>query len=152
METVEWSTDLSSLLSSVQFLLDLLQWGFLARRRGRPQLGPAVEGRRLQDDLEGLTARPLAQLDHLHVPDVTQVQVHHTCCEKRRQRETADTDLHCSKKRTDFNNEWIIKEVQRHERFSCKSVGNSCDCLRTTQRCNLILILSLCPFDFIIPS
>lgn len=73
----EEDTNLPPLLSSVQFLLDLLQRRLWARRRGGPQLGAAVEGGRLQDDLEGLAAGPLAELDDLHVSDVAEVQVHH---------------------------------------------------------------------------
>lgn len=68
---------LPPLLRCVQFLLDLLQRGFLAGRSGGLQFGATVEGGRLQDDLEGLAAGALAQLDHLHVADVAQVQVDH---------------------------------------------------------------------------
>lgn len=71
---------LPSLVRSIQLLLDFLQGGFLARGRDHLQVGAAIEGGRLQDDLEGVPAGALAQLNHLHVPDVTQVQVHHNCC------------------------------------------------------------------------
>lgn len=73
------STHLPPLLRGVQLLLDLRQRRLLAGRRGGPQLRGTIEGRRLQDDLEGLAARALAQLNDLHVPDVAQVQVHHAC-------------------------------------------------------------------------
>lgn len=80
------SAHLPPLLGGVQLLLDLLQRGLPAWGRGRLQLGAAVEGGRLQDDLEGLAAGTLAQFDHLHVADVAQVQVHHAGCKRSRGR------------------------------------------------------------------
>lgn len=78
------SAHLSSLLGGVQLLLDILQRWLPPRGRGHLQLGATIEGGRLQDDLEGLAAGTLAQLDHLHVTDVAQVQVNHAGCKRSR--------------------------------------------------------------------
>lgn len=70
-------------MCSVQFLVDLLQWWFGPGRGGHLGLWAPVEGGGLEDDLEGLAAGAFIQLDHLHVPDTAQVQVHHTCSTHR---------------------------------------------------------------------
>lgn len=86
LNTFRSPTHLPPFLSSIQFLLDLRQRWFLARRCRGPELGGAVEGGWLQNDLEGLATRSLAQFDHLHVPDVAEVQVHHACSCRERMR------------------------------------------------------------------
>lgn len=76
---IDWLTsDLPPLLGGVKFLLNSLQRGFMAGWSGRPQLGTAVKRGRLQNDFKGSSTRTLVQLDHLHVTNVAQVQVHHT--------------------------------------------------------------------------
>lgn len=66
-------------LSSLQLLLDLHQGRVPTLRHGGVEVWDAVEGRGLEDDLEGLARRPLVQLDHLHVFDDAPAQIHRIC-------------------------------------------------------------------------
>lgn len=88
LDAPEGPTHLPSLLGSVQLLLDFLQRGFLAGGCGHLQVGAAIKGGRLQDDFKGVSTGALTQLDHLHVTNVTQVQVHDNCCKMSRENVT----------------------------------------------------------------
>ena len=72
------SSYLPPALRRLQLLLDLLQGRVSAWGDGGVEVVVPLEGGRPQDHLEGLTRGPLVQLDHLHVSDDAQVEVHHT--------------------------------------------------------------------------
>ena len=77
------NSNLSSLLCSLQLLLDLLKRGVLAMGHGGIQLGYAVKRRGLREHLESLARCSLVQLDDLYVFDLAPVEIHRICEKSR---------------------------------------------------------------------